>query len=85
MLRLKVNLETASLFPILAKTFLLGSPLAMFIMVALSQGDHSFGDGVPSSQGVLPFNIEVISVSLNVVDVLLGLGLQLQAILKLKF
>ena len=77
MLRFEVNLETSSFLSILAKAFLLGSSLAVIFVVVLSQRDHSLRDNIPGSHRILPFHIQVISISLNVVDVLLGLGLQL--------
>jgi hypothetical protein len=75
MLRFEVNLETSSFLSILAEAFLLGSSLAVIIVVVLSQRDHSFQNNIPGSHRILPFHIQVISVSFNVVDVLLGLGL----------
>jgi hypothetical protein len=42
MLRFEVNLETSSFLSILAEAFLLGSSLAVIIVVVLSQRDHSF-------------------------------------------
>jgi len=77
MLRFEVNLETSSFLSILAKAFLLESSLALILVVVISQRDHSFRDNIPGSYRILPFNIQVISISFNVIDVLLGLGLQL--------